>query len=375
MKRGYRNLLIFEIFIIILLFLNNFVSGILSGYLKVLFILFLIVAFKFIFGFEKDRHHLWKMILVEVLIFLLGYFILYYVFGIVISFTRIRNYLNFNGIFNVIIPLILTIISKEFLRYNMLKKSEGSRSLIILTTSVFIMIDLIGGFDRATFLKPVSIFMFLSLWLLPIISKNILCSYISYKVGYKPVLVYLLVMELYPYIIPIIPNPNEYIYSIINLVIPFVLLYRLYKLFKKDMDEDIVREYHKKHFLALILPCMISIFMVYITSGYFHYHAIVIASGSMEPEIYKGDVVVIEKIGDNYDLLDLNQVIAYRYNDIIVVHRLVKVINVDGEKFYYTKGDANNDIDNYQITKDMIIGIVNVKVPYIGLPTVWLKNL
>ena len=375
MKRGYRNLLIFEIFIIILLFLNNFVSGILSGYLKVLFILFLIVAFKFIFGFEKDRHHLWKMILVEVLIFLLGYFILYYVFGIVISFTRIRNYLNFNGIFNVIIPLILTIISKEFLRYNMLKKSEGSRSLIILTTSVFIMIDLIGGFDRATFLKPVSIFMFLSLWLLPIISKNILCSYISYKVGYKPVLVYLLVMELYPYIIPIIPNPNEYIYSIINLVIPFVLLYRLYKLFKKDMDEDIVREYHKKHFLALILPCMISIFMVYITSGYFHYHAIVIASGSMEPEIYKGDVVVIEKIGDNYDLLDLNQVIAYRYNDIIVVHRLVKVINVDGEKFYYTKGDANNDIDNYQITKDMIIGIVNVKVPYIGLPTVWLKNI
>ena len=375
MKRGYRNLLIFEILIIILLFLNNFVSSILSGYLKVLFIVLLIVAFKFIFGFEKDRHHLWKMILVEVLIFLLGYFILYYVFGIVISFTRIRNYLNFNGIFNVIIPLILTIISKEFLRYNMLKKSEGSRSLIILTTSVFIMIDLIGGFDRATFLKPVSIFMFLSLWLLPIISKNILCSYISYKVGYKPVLVYLLVMELYPYIIPIIPNPNEYIYSIINLIIPFVLLYRLYKLFKKDMDEDIVREYHKKHFLALILPCMISIFMVYITSGYFHYHAIVIASGSMEPEIYKGDVVVIEKIGDNYDLLDLNQVIAYRYNDIIVVHRLVKVINVDGEKFYYTKGDANNDIDNYQITKDMIIGIVNVKVPYIGLPTVWLKNL
>ena len=53
----------------------------------------------------------------------------------------------------------------------------------------------------------------------------------------------------------------------------------------------------------------------------------------------------------------------------------VKKIKVDGETIFYTKGDANHDIDNYKITEDMIIGTVNVKIPYIGYPTVWLNEL
>ena len=52
-----------------------------------------------------------------------------------------------------------------------------------------------------------------------------------------------------------------------------------------------------------------------------------------------------------------------------------KKIVIDNEPIFYTKGDANHDIDNYKITKDMIIGIVNVKIPYIGYPTVWVNEL
>ena len=85
--------------------------------------------------------------------------------------------------------------------------------------------------------------------------------------------------------------------------------------------------------------------------------------------------MIVEKIDGNTDLLELKQVIAYNYNQKIVVHRLIKMIDVDGKTIYYTKGDANNDIDNYKITKDMIIGIVNFKIPYIGYPTVWLNEL
>ena len=120
---------------------------------------------------------------------------------------------------------------------------------------------------------------------------------------------------------------------------------------------------------------MIVIILVYFVSGYFHYHAIVVASGSMETSISKGDVVVIEKIDGDVSKLKLNQVIAYRYNKIIVVHRLIKKINVDGELIFYTKGDANEQMDNYKITKDMVIGVVNVKIPYIGYPTVWINEL
>ena len=374
MKRGYKRLLLFEIVTIILLILNNFVSSILSNY-KIVLLITLLIIFKFLFGFEKDRHHIWKNITIEVLIFLLLYFILYYLLGIFVSFSNTNNYFTFNGIFKVIIPLIIIIVLKEILRYEALCKSEGSKLLVIITCITLITIDLIGKYNSNTFITTHTIFIFIALKLLPIISRNIVATYISIKSGYKPVIIYLLIIELYSYILPIIPNPSEYIYSVIEFIIPFVLLYRLSNYLKTYRDEYIIRDYHKKKFSALIIPTIIIIFLVYITSGYFHYYAIVIASGSMTPSLYKGDVVIVEKVHNNYDLLELDDIIAYKYNGIIVVHRISKIVNIEGEKIFYTKGDANNSIDNYKITKDMIIGEVNKKVPYIGYPTVWLKKI
>ena len=115
--------------------------------------------------------------------------------------------------------------------------------------------------------------------------------------------------------------------------------------------------------------------LVYFTSGYFHYHAIVVASGSMTPNILKGDVVVIEKIDGDYSKLKVGQVIAYKYDNVIIVHRLINIIENNGTYYFYTKGDANDLPDNWIVRGDTIIGTVNVKVPYIGLPTVWLNEL
>lgn len=377
MKKGSKKILAFEIIITIMLLLNNFVSSILSGYIEVLFLIGLLVLVYFMFGFTKDRHHLWKNVCLDIIIFLLIFFMLYYLLGVLISFTKTTSFYNVNGIIKIIIPLILTIILKEILRYMLIGKCFDEKLLLIMCCILFINFDLVGRYSVTGFDTKFNAFVFVATVLLPIISKNIFCTYLSYKVGYKPVLVYVLITGLYSYLMPIIPNPNQYIYSVIWLVVPFVLLYRMYKYFSKEShDIKIEREYHKKRFIHLLFPILIIIPLVYFVSGYFHFHAVVIASGSMEPNISKGDVVIIEKKEvTDIDSLDLDQVIAYRYNKIIVVHRLVKKINVNGEPIFYTKGDANNDVDNYKITKDMIIGVVNVKIPYIGYPTVWVNEL
>ena len=256
-----------------------------------------------------------------------------------------------------------------------ISKCFDEKWLLVTTCILFINLDLLGKYDLSSFSTKYDTFIFIAIIFLPIISRNILCTYLSYKVGYKPVILYSLLTGLYGYLMPIIPNPNQYIYSIVWLVIPFILLYRMYKYFHKEKhDLKIERDYHKKKFGTLILPTVFMIIIVYFVSGYFHYHAIVVASGSMETSISKGDVVIIEKVKDQTDI-ELNQIIAYHYNKIIVVHRLVKKINVDGEPIFYTKGDANEEVDNYKITKDMIIGIVNIKIPYIGYPTVWINEL
>ena len=168
--------------------------------------------------------------------------------------------------------------------------------------------------------------MFISLTLLPAIGNNIVCSYISRSSGYKPVILYLLCINLYQYLLPIIPNPNEYLLSVINLLVPFSYGFSIYRFYSRVKDEDILRDYNKKKINSLIPALIISIIAVYFTSGYFKYYMVAIASGSMTPNINKGDVVIIEKT-NKYDEIEVGQVMAYKYNNVIVVHRVIRKIN------------------------------------------------
>ena len=176
-----------------------------------------------------------------------------------------------------------------------ISKSFEVKWIMVLTCFLFINFDLVGKYDLRTFATKFDTFIFIATVLLPIISRNILCTYLSYKVGYKPAILYTLITVLFAYLLPIIPNPNQYIYSIIWLILPLVLLFKEFKYFTKEKhDLKIERDYHKRKFSTLIIPFIIIIVLVYFVSGYFKYHAVVIASGSMENTISKGDVVIIK---------------------------------------------------------------------------------
>lgn len=95
----------------------------------------------------------------------------------------------------------------------------------------------------------------------------------------------------------------------------------------------------------------------------------------MEKVLSKGDVVIIKNIFNNYDVLKEGQIIAYKYENVIVVHRIIKILDEKDKKYIYTKGDANLQPDNYVVLEENVIGIVKFKIPFIGLPTVWLNNI
>lgn len=374
MKKSYKRLIIFQVLMLLLIILNSFISNILTEYKFIILLIVMLVCFKFLLGFENKNYRHTKDMFFEIIIFLIIFFILYYLFGIFIGFAKTENYYSFNGFKTFIVPTILTIILKEILRYNMLKKSEENKIFLIVTCVLFILLDISNPLYYANFSTSYDSFIFVSLTLLPAISTNILCSYLSLKAGYKPVLLYLLVIELYQYLLPIVPNPNEYLSSIIQLIVPAILCYRLYNFFKKNNDEYKQREYNKKNYLFLIIPIIVIVVSVYFTSGYFKYYAVAIATGSMHPTIKKGDVVVIEKL-DKYDRLKEGQVLAFKYSDVLIVHRIIRIVEKNGTYYFYTKGDANNGEDGYPVTEDMIMGKIDLKIPFLGLPTVWLKEL
>ena len=100
----------------------------------------------------------------------------------------------------------------------------------------------------------------------------------------------------------------------------------------------------------LILVLMFQMFM-----GVYN-PILIIQSDSMEPSIFKGDLVLINARIDLDDLL-LNDTIAYYnpYEKRIIVHRLIEKTE-DG--FYLTKGDNNLYYDFFLVDKKQILGRV-----------------
>ena len=373
MKKSYFKLTLFSLTLIILFLVNSFIFHFLTQNLFNIFLLFLIGITYFVFGFEKDRHRYQKDIILELTILMISFFLLYYLVGIFIGFAKTSNYFNISSLKNIIIPIIFYHVEKEFLRYQLLRKTSLSKALTALIILLFILMDSVIPVSSHSFGFTREIFLVFALNIMPSITENIFCTFLSKNFGYLPSIFYLLVMQLSQYFLPIIPNPNEYLYSIIFFLYPLVMMRLVKNYLKISKTENTSLNYSKGkyYFLGYGFAIIILTILVYFVSGYFRYYTIAIASGSMENTIFKGDVVIIDK---EYQTIDKNDILAYQYENKVVVHRVYKMIDTGSEKFIYTKGDANSNFDQYKVTEDMIMGVVKAKIPLIGYPTVLLNE-
>lgn len=107
---------------------------------------------------------------------------------------------------------------------------------------------------------------------------------------------------------------------------------------------------------------------------------VVVVSGSMEPEINKGDLLFLRGM----DAEHIKEQDSDHEGDIIVydakglwegapeepiVHRVVDKYYEDGRWYFITKGDANAKVDKEPVSASRILGVVCGKVPYVG----WVK--
>lgn len=98
----------------------------------------------------------------------------------------------------------------------------------------------------------------------------------------------------------------------------------------------------------------------------------IILSGSMEPTISVGDVVLISDVptGQTYGdgMVVAFETVTVDDEPIIKMHRIVETRD-DG---FVTQGDANADRDSGTLTESEIQGAGRLLVPFIGLPVYWM---
>lgn len=111
---------------------------------------------------------------------------------------------------------------------------------------------------------------------------------------------------------------------------------------------------------AVVILLIVSVFPI---TG--NYKLMVVQSGSMEPAIKMGSIVMVKpmddyKIGDVISFGEVTRIKAP------TTHRIYDIKVAEGQPVYITKGDANNAPDQREIPKREVIGKVLISVPYLG---------
>jgi signal peptidase len=113
----------------------------------------------------------------------------------------------------------------------------------------------------------------------------------------------------------------------------------------------------------IVLVAILLIFSAFPIPG--NYKVLVVQSGSMEPKIKTGSMVVVKPAQD-FKIGDVITFGPYSKTKAPTTHRIYDMKVVGGEAVYITKGDANNAPDTREIKKADIVGKVLFSVPYLG---------
>lgn len=329
-----------------------------------------------IFGYKKSIKTKEKTsITYRIIAIVMLFFTITYACGLIMGFERTAYSLNPLAIISNILMPIVIIVCMEIYRYVTIS-TTNKKSIMITTTIALIIFEILISIRLNSLLAVSSLFKTLTTIMFPIISKNFLMSYLAHHGELKQTLIYRLPLEIYIYLLPIIPNFNDYIRSMIGICMPVLIYVYISKYL--DLENGIYIEKKDSKISNIIKDIIIGIIIVFIAliSGFFPLTMLGVGSNSMKPYIEKGDAVIIKKVNSD-NKIKVGDIIAYHNKDVneIIIHRVVKIKKKNNKNIYITKGDANKSEDNIDISLKDIKGIVLFKIKYISRPSIYFKEL
>ena len=270
-----------------------------------------------------------------------------------------------------VLPLTAVIITIEIIRSVMLAQKNKFATVMCFASCVtaeLLMQSNIYGITNFNYFMD-----FVGMTLFPALTANLLYHYMSKRYGPLPGIAYRLLLTLYIYFVPAETKMSDAITALILLILPLVLMAFLSALYQKQKKTPKERKKGALSTVCTVAAFLVMLSIVMLISCQFRFGALVIATDSMTGEINKGDMIIYERYEDQP--IREGQIIVFSRDGNRIVHRVVEIENRGDGVRYYTKGDANNALDIGYVTKSDIVGLTDMKVAYVGYPTLWLRDL
>jgi signal peptidase len=105
---------------------------------------------------------------------------------------------------------------------------------------------------------------------------------------------------------------------------------------------------------------------------FFGYKPFIVLSGSMEKKIMTNDLIVVKEYDKS--TTKVGDIISFKIDNTVITHRIYDIKEIDGVKYYVTKGDNNNIEDREFITDDNIEGIYLFRIPRLGAIAMFMQT-
>lgn len=298
------------------------------------------------------------------------YVVLMLIAGTFVTSYKNPYFVNVERLFELIIPSVIIIIASEIIRYVLLgqkNKFATIMSWLICVIAEVLMFSGIADFENFNHFMDL-----VGMTLFPAVSSNVYYHYIAKRFGTLPNMSFRLICALYVYFIPVYSEIPNALHACIKILLPLVMLALTSALFEKKKRNAIVKG-KKASLISMVVAVVVVVSTAMLISCQFRFGAMVIATESMTGEINKGDMIIYER----YDgqTIKEGQVIVFLQYENKIIHRVIKIEHIGNEVRYYTKGDANEEQDQGYITDADIVGLTDMKIAYVGFPTLWLREL
>jgi len=334
------------------------------------YVVLFFISYKFVGGLKYS-----KDIVILALVISTLHISIYTSMGLMWGFGLSPYSRSLGGVVTNVLYIIFQVLALEFTRAYIIKSMKyRSEFLSILIPSIVFTLTYIPPLKFTTLALDFETLRWASTILLPLLARSALASYMVYLGGPLTSVIYVGSMDLYKWVMPILPNIEWFMQGVLGAVIPLVGYIILTSYHLKQRAPTKIRGYSRD--VKSLIKSSIIVFLIFLSimipTGLLGFKPAVVVSGSMQPLIEVGDVVFI--VQARADDIRVGDVIGYVSARGLIVHRVVGYEYINNKKFLVTKGDANNAPDAVPVHPMQVVGKYAGKIPKVGMVVIFIRN-
>jgi signal peptidase len=308
---------------------------------------------------------------------MIGFFqmILLVVGGLFAGFGKSPNSFTSMGIATNLLYVAAMLFGMEFSRAWLVNHLAKKRIFLALACVAVIYTLLSVPLAQFTGLKlEVGSIDFVNSTFLPSLAENLLATFLALLAGPVPALLYRGILQAFWWFSPVLPDLPWMFKGLIGTALPIVGLVLINRLYSPQTGPKKGRRAESGSITGWIVTTVAAVGVIWFAVGLFPFQPALVGSGSMEPKMYPGDVVIIAKVP--VDNIVTGDVIQFRVPEgITVMHRVIEIQETEGGgEVFITKGDANDEPDLEPVIPENVVGKAVMTIPKIGWASAAVKQ-